>query len=42
MNARKLDLSELGHLVFAERTRRGMSLREAALATDIRSILWRA
>ena len=35
MNARKLDLSELGQLVFAERTRRGMSLREAALATDI-------
>ena len=35
MNARKLDLSKLGHLVFAERTRRGMSLRETALATDI-------
>ena len=35
MNAGKLDLSELGQLVFAERTRREMSLREAALATDI-------
>ena len=35
MNARKLDLSELGQLVFAERTRREMSLRAAALATDI-------
>ena len=35
MNAGKLDLSDLGQLVLAERTRRGMSLREAALATDI-------
>lgn len=35
MDAGKLDLSDLGQLVLAERTRRGMSLREAALATDI-------
>lgn len=35
MNGDKLDLSDLGQLVFAERTRRGMSLREVALATDI-------
>ena len=31
----KLDLSDLGQLVFAERTRRGMSLREAAADTEI-------
>ena len=35
MNSGKLDLSDLGQLVLAERTRRGMSLREAAAATDI-------
>ena len=35
MDAGKLDLSDLGQLVLAERTRRGMSLREAALETDI-------
>ena len=35
MNTGKLDLCDLGQLVLAERTRRGMSLREAALATDI-------
>ena len=35
MNADKLALSDLGQLVLAERTRRGMSLRDAALATDI-------
>ena len=35
MNAGKLSLGDLGQLVLAERTRRGMSLREAALATDI-------
>ena len=35
MNTGKLDLSDLGQLVLAERTRRGLSLREAALATDI-------
>ena len=35
MNARKLDLSDLGQLVYAERTRRGLSLREAAVETDI-------
>ena len=35
MDAGKLDLSDLGQLVLAERTRRGLSLREAALATDI-------
>ena len=32
---RKLDLSDLGQLVFAERTRRGLSLRDAAVETDI-------
>ena len=31
----KLELSDLGHLVASERSRRGMSLREAALATGI-------
>ena len=35
MNAGKLDLSDLGRLVLAERTRRGMSLREAALTIGI-------
>ena len=35
MNAGNLDLSDLGRLVFAERSRRGMSLREAARATAI-------
>ena len=35
MNTGKLDLSDLGQLVLAERTRRGMSLREAALDTEI-------
>ena len=35
MNAGKLDLSDLGRLVLAERTRRGMSLRDAALAIGI-------
>ncbi len=35
MNPGKLDLSDLGPLVFAERSRRGMSLREAALAVGI-------
>ena len=35
MNTGKLDLSDLGQLVLAERTRRRMSLREAALATEI-------
>ena len=35
MNAGKLELSDLGGLVLAERTRRGMSLREAALAIGI-------
>ncbi len=35
MSAGKLDLSDLGRLVLAERTRRGMSLREAALAIGI-------
>ena len=35
MNAGKLDLSDLGRLVLAERTRMGMSLREAALAIGI-------
>ncbi len=35
MSAGKLDLSDLGGLVLAERTRRGMSLREAALDTGI-------
>ena len=35
MNPSKLDLSELGPLVLAERNRRGMSLREAARDTGI-------
>ena len=35
MNRGRLDLSDLGSLVLAERNRRGMSLREAALATGI-------
>lgn len=35
MSAAKLELSELGRLVLAERSRRGMSLREAALAIGI-------
>ena len=35
MNTGKLDLSDLGQLVFAERTRRGMSMREAAVETEI-------
>ena len=35
MNAGKLELSELGRLVLAERSRTGMSLREAALAIGI-------
>ena len=35
MNAGKLELSDLGRLVLAERSRRGMSLREAALAVGI-------
>ena len=35
MNAGKLDLSDLGRLVLAERSRRGTSLREAALAIGI-------
>ena len=35
MNAGKLELRDLGPLVLAERNRRGMSLREAALATGI-------
>ncbi len=35
MNAGRLDLSDLGPLVLAERTRRGMSLREAALVIGI-------
>ena len=35
MNTRKLDLSDLGQLVYAERTRRGLSLREAAVETEI-------
>ncbi len=35
MNPGKLDLSDLGRLVVAERTRRSMSLREAALAIGI-------
>ncbi len=35
MNVGKLDLSDLGRLVLTERTRRGMSLREAALAIGI-------
>ena len=41
MNAGKIELSDLGRLVLAERSRRGISLREAALAIGIRSILWR-
>ncbi len=35
MNSSKLDLNDLGRIVVAERNRRGMSLREAALATGI-------
>ena len=35
MNTGKLELSDLGGLVVAERSRRGMSLREAALAIGI-------
>ena len=35
MSTRKLDLGELGQLVYAERTRRGLSLREAAVETEI-------
>ena len=35
MNPSKLDLSDLGRLVLAERTRRGMSLRDAAVAIGI-------
>ena len=35
MNAGKLELSDLGRLVLAERNRRGISLREAALAIGI-------
>ena len=35
MNADRLELSDLGDLVLAERKRRGMSLREAALAIGI-------
>ena len=35
MNSAKLNLNDLGRLVMAERNRRGMSLREAALATGI-------
>ena len=35
MNPSKLELSDLGRLVLAERSRRGMSLREAALAIGI-------
>ena len=35
MNDRKLNLSDLGRLVLAERTRRGVSLREAALIIGI-------
>ena len=35
MNPGKLDLSDLGRLVLAERTRRGMSLRDAALSIGI-------
>ena len=31
----KLDLSELGRLIAAERNRRGMSLRETAAATEV-------
>ena len=35
MNPGKLELSDLGGLVLAERSRRGMSLREAALSLGI-------
>ena len=35
MNTGKLDLSDLGQLIFTERTRRGMSLRETAIETEI-------
>ena len=35
MSTDKLDLNQLGHLVSAERSRRGMSLREAATDTGI-------
>ena len=35
MNPGRLELSDLGGLVLAERTRRGMSLRETARAIDI-------
>ena len=35
MNTRRLDLSDLGQFVYAERTRRGLSLREAAVETEI-------
>ena len=35
MNTGKLELNDLGRLVVAERSRRGMSLREAALAIGI-------
>ena len=35
MSTRKLDLGELGQLVYAERARRGLSLREAAVETEI-------
>ena len=35
MNSSKLDLTELGALVLTERRRRGMSLREASLATGV-------
>ena len=35
MKANRLELSDLGGLVVAERSRRGMSLREAALDTGI-------
>ena len=35
MNAGKLELSDLGRLILAERSRRAMSLREAALAIGI-------
>ena len=35
MNSGKLELSDLGPLVLAERNRRGMSLREAALSMGI-------
>ncbi len=35
MNSDKFDFNDLGHLVSAERSRRGMSLRDAALDTGI-------